>query len=253
MGQFAETLRFLPGRLLVRAVWALRRRLATRPPAAALLRAEIAREQRRLAAIDLGLERLPALPVAEPGGDLRLWSLTPPLFRRAQVPGHGAAPEPGAALGPLLKLYHDHGPGAPQIFWRQRPDPAAGWGAQALALVVYAFPGRFVSLVVEVPAELAAAAAAGHRVALSFQARATRPVPLFLRLNLMSDLGSASLHDVVILTEGARAARFDLAAAAEVLRAPARIWLDLILEAPEMVELDLARLRLALVRPGGAE
>lgn len=250
MGQLADNLRFLPGRMLVRLVWAIRRRLADRPAAARRLRGEIRREMQRLSTLEarLDLGRGGADPDPR-GGAAAVWSLTPVAFRRALVPGGVVDPASGSAIGPDLSLFHD---GAPAVLaWRQRPDPGAGWGAQRLGLVVYQFTGSFLSLVVGVPPDLAARARSGMGIELGFSAQATRPITLYLRLNIDDGAHRATLHDTVLVLQGTRRVVFDLTSAAEALRGRPRIWLDLIFAEPAMAEIELGRLRLRLVRQDG--
>ncbi len=140
--------------------------------------------------------------------------------------------EPGAAVAPSLKVFHEG------------PAPAAVMAAGAAGLAVWATEtaGAFVSVVVDLP-EAGVAGLGGRRlVSLASRARLTAARPLHGRLNLRHGPNTARQTRPARLGDGLLLAEFDLAymglSHAPVLAA----WIDLFVERPAGAALILTDL-----------
>lgn len=168
------------------------------------------------------------------------------IFAAPLAVRRGANPQSGSEICPGLRLFHDAGPGA--VFsWSQTlgafARPAADPG---LRLTVYDFPGSFVSIVAEVPAEAASALGPGRKVGVEIEATPLRPLTCFLRLNLTGDSARETLHETLVLATGTREVDFDLDGLEIGAGACRAAWLDIILHAPRMCRIDIARLVLSI-------
>jgi len=229
-------------RLLTRAqarrLAALGARADALPPARLAAEAESARCLARAAArlLHRADERL-ALPLigheslARPVGCD--WAWRPAPWRLpTEVPGHAAVAS-GTALGEGTRLFHDC-PLA-EIAVRQRRNRRAEDVAPfALAVDVYRFAGSFLSLAIEPPPAAAAGLTRRHILRAEAIIEMERPLELFARLNIVH--GPNTAQEVRELPPGGGnvMAEIDLAGMAINEKRIERLWLDLILEGPEM-------------------
>jgi len=144
----------------------------------------------------------------------------------------GRRVEPGAAVAPSLKVFHEG------------PAPAAvlAPGARGLAIWGTERAGAFVSVVVDLP-DAGAAGLDGRRlVALAGRARLTAPRPLYGRLNLRHGPNTARQTRPARVAEGLLLVEFDLAYAG-LSHAPVfAAWIDLFVERPAGAALILTDL-----------
>lgn len=163
-------------------------------------------------------------PIPRPPNADWTWRPEPWVVRLA--PAGLAAAESGARLAENLALYHD----CPlrETSLRQIAG-VPGHPPHALALDVFGFSGRFLSLAVDLPEAACAGLGADHVLVATVAAESLAPVAATARLNLCQG------HDHRRLSRGivfGTAAEFDLAAARLDDRPVTASWLDLIFEAP---------------------
>jgi len=156
----------------------------------------------------------------------------------------GQNPTPGTELASGLKIFHDAGNAV--FDWRQHPV-GGGNGRYGLSFTVYDFDGEFLSLVIEIP-EADGPRIDGHKsLILSFNLFATRPLTLYARLNFQRETDTATLHDAMIVREGAYVAEFNMEEIEFDLRTGTSVWVDLIFSRPAMAEFEISGLRLTPV------
>lgn len=183
---------------------------------------------RTLQAADARLQ-LPALGAGLPQMPLGTdWCWRPDLWR-------GALPEPGAvaatertALGENLALYHDCPLG--EVVVRQiRNDRAEDRAPYGLAIDIFGFRGKFLSLALNLPDAAVQGLKARHLLRAELVIDADRPLRAFARLNIKH--GPNLAQPVSNLPESGRdkLAEFDLAYGDLNDKRIERAWLDLIL------------------------
>jgi hypothetical protein len=212
------------------------------------LRAE-ARQTRRAVerAIGTADERL-ALPLLgsnalrpPPGSD---WVWRPALWRAARSPS-GIAPARGEeAIDAEVTLFHDAGAG--EVVLRQgrndRPQDLAPFG---LALEVFGFDGRFLSLSVRLPEAAVTGLRLSHLFRVAAAVESEHPLTSTVRLNVRHGPNTAEMIAELAPDGGERAAEFDLAQAGISERRIERAWIDLIFLAPAMNRIDIRDLTLS--------
>ena len=142
-----------------------------------------------------------------------------------------ARPETVARLTELIDLFHN---ASPETVTAETDE------AGTIHLRIGAFDGDFLSLAVKVPSPEKFVAA--RPILLDVDAVASRPITVFLRLNV-AGLGSRkNLHDALVLTEGPRQIAFDLLPLDLAELEPTDAWLDVILAEPANTEISITRL-----------
>ena len=168
-----------------------------------------------------------------------------PLDYGLHAPGGGIhrhlSPVSGQEIRPGLKIFHDANPTAP-FDCVLRPSAAEG----RLVLTCYGIDAGYVSLVAGVPGALATDIRPHHRLSLDLSARASRPLHVYLRLNLSADDRHEVMHEAFILDTGDRHAGFDLGGVDLAFGERLSVWLDIILNAPAMSEVRIDTLALSL-------
>lgn len=187
-------------------------------------------------AADARLEGTPSVPAAPalPLGTDWVWRPDPWVGRLA-VPGRASVAS-GMALGQDAHLFHDC-PLA-EIGLRQRRNPGdAGLPPFGVEVEVFGFAGRFLSLALDLPPEVAQGLRPHHLIRLETMADCERPLGLFARLNLQQGPNVTPVLRQLSVERGTRVVEFDLAS---VTGAKVdRLWLDLIFEAPAMNRIAL--------------
>ncbi|MBY8975282.1 hypothetical protein KHP62_05665 [Rhodobacteraceae bacterium NNCM2] len=122
----------------------------------------------------------------------------------------------------------------------------AGGEAPLLRLTIYRFSGSFLSLAMAIPAAKIAQIRSGHTLGVSFHARASRPIALNTRLNLIVNGQREDLSSHRILGDCAHAVDFDLRRFDLTKETALSAWVDLILREPSMVEIDLKDVSITL-------
>ena len=146
----------------------------------------------------------------------------------------GAAPvAPGTRFGAELAVFHD----CPrqEITVRQVDAPGTGAGpAYDLTLDVLGFEGEFLSFAIDLPAEAVAGLQKRHLIRADLTAKAERPLTLFARLNVVHGPNNEQLLSQIDLSEGTYSLEFDLTYTSVNEGRVERMWLDLIVNAPQM-------------------
>lgn len=140
----------------------------------------------------------------------------------------------GSKICPRMSLHHD-AKNLAMTWYRvasHTPFPS-------LRMTCYRFDGSFVSLALEIPIKQSRMARPGHELAVSFGARASRPIALNTRLNLSVDDVIHSQASHRILHSARHEVVFQLNHLDLRAETTGAAWCDLMLRSPEMVEVDL--------------
>lgn len=174
------------------------------------------------------------------------WHWRPDLLQGRISPAAVAAPGTGHRLGRDGALWHDCPDRALILRQSARPQPG---GRHALGIEVLGFAGRFLSLTMDLPAEVLACLGADRILQLDLAMDAERPIGLYARINLVQGPNTETmlrqLGDPVAGRDNARRVEFDLAYGDLANRPVERAWLDLILDAPRMNALTVRDVRLS--------
>lgn len=162
-------------------------------------------------------------------------SVQPAAFRqRLAVPG-GAATSPPVPIGEDLSVFHDCWMG--EVLYRQ--SPADEQGNHALSLEGFRFAGSYLSLVWDLPDDFAQKADAGHVVSFGADVSSEREQEVYLRLNVEHGPNHGQVLRHISANGGPKTVEFDLAYAELSERPVSRMWLDVLLDAPEMNRFDI--------------
>ncbi len=163
-----------------------------------------------------------------------------PVFSMPIKPAGDDDPEPGAAICQGLTLHHDAG--ERRLAWRQT-------AAKALAFTVYQFSGSYLSLAAALDDGAAAGLGPGRCVNVALGLRLSRPLSMFLRLNVETATGRHVLHQALVAAEGRRDAGFDLDGMEDGAGKVRAAWLDIIFSDPRMTEIRIDGIGIEIV-PG---
>ncbi|MBS3978312.1 MAG: hypothetical protein KGZ77_00740 [Rhodobacteraceae bacterium] len=173
---------------------------------------------------------LPQMPL---GTD---WVWRPDLWRGALCEAGAVAATDRTALGEGVALYHDCPLG--EIVVRQvrndKPEDRAPYG---LAIEVFGFKGRFLSLALNLPAAAVEGLKSRHLVRAEMVIDCDSTVKAFTRLNIKNGPNVAQPVSAMPETGRDRVAEFDLAYADLNDRRIERAWLDLILNEAAMTRI----------------
>lgn len=173
---------------------------------------------------------LPQMPL---GTD---WVWRPDLWRGALCEAGAVAATDRTALGEGVALYHDCPLG--EIVVRQvrndKPEDRAPYG---LAIEVFGFKGRFLSLALNLPAAAVEGLKSRHLVRAEMVIDCDSTVKAFTRLNIKNGPNVAQPVSAMPETGRDRVAEFDLAYADLNDRRIERAWLDLILNDTAMTRI----------------
>lgn len=172
------------------------------------------------------------------------WAWRPELWRTGVTPPGHAGVEPGATLGGEAQLFHDC-PLA-EISVRQAAAPRAGDPApRGVVVEVFRFEGSFLSLAIDLPPEAALGLTRRHVVRLGLAADWERPLSIYGRLNIRHGPNTGQVVREFPMDAPEMAVEFDLGFTEFDERRVERVWLDLILDRPEMNRIVLRDLTLA--------
>lgn len=173
---------------------------------------------------------LPQMPL---GTD---WVWRPDLWRGALCEAGAVAATDRTALGEGVALYHDCPLG--EIVVRQvrndKPEDRAPYG---LAIEVFGFKGRFLSLALNLPAAAVEGLKSRHLVRAEMVIDSDSTVKAFTRLNIKNGPNVAQPVSAMPETGRDKVAEFDLAYADLNDRRIERAWLDLILNEAAMTRI----------------
>lgn len=241
------------GRLLHRITVARWRAAARAAPQTSLIALDVQNQMaqrliRPLRALTVEAETRLALPrigsttfPKPPGTD---WSWRPKPWRVA-VPERGTAPAlTKSGLTNEVVIFHDCP--ATEISLRQtrnqRADDLAPFG---LVLEVFHFKGSYLSLVIEVPPASCEGLKKQHLIRLATVIEKERPTRIFARLNVRHGPNTEQVL-LGLPDDGPEAqVEFDLAYSQLNEQRAERMWIDLLIEAPEMNRITLRDLHLS--------
>lgn len=143
-------------------------------------------------------------------------------------------PESGTGLAQHLRLFHDAEAGIFSCATHATRTDAR------LSLVFYQFAGSFFSVVGGLPDDALARFGPDRRLEILLDAKPSRPITAFIRLNLRQGDAHEVLHETIVIGGGMRCVSFDLGAFARHGK-PADGWIDLILHRPRMCHVALTR------------
>lgn len=194
----------------------------------------------------LALPRLGSTAFPRPGGTDWAWR---PRLWRGPLEGRGlAGVESRTRIGDEATLFHDCR--VSELTLRQLRNAREGDLAPfALALDVFRFDGSFLSLALDLPPEACEGLKRRHLVRLDVALELERPLEVFARLNVRHGPNTESIVRELPLhqagRDGAVFVEFDLAYSKLNERRVETMWLDLILEGPEMNRVVLRDLTMA--------
>lgn len=166
------------------------------------------------------------------------WSWRPELWRGPlPVPGFSSAPSK-SSLGGEVTLFHDCA--VSELTLRQlRNLREADLAPYGLRMDVFKFDGTFLSLVIDLPPEAVAGMTRQHLLRVNTIIEAEKPLEIFARLNIKHGPNTEQIVRELPLNEADVLVEFDLAYTKLNEKRIERMWLDLILEAPEMNQVIL--------------
>lgn len=182
--------------------------------------------------------------IADPKPDLQkgeVWAKRPAPWAQGALSRRFFGPEPGSAVAPSLKVYHDC-PLA-QFSLHQSLASQRAPAPFSLSVDVLHFDGSFLSLCLNLDGTETADWHKQDVIRVTLEARMEARLPIYARLNLkqgpntLQQLAEFGFGDTL---GGRRAVGFDLAYAGLGPEAVDAVWVDLILEKPAMnaVHLD---------------
>lgn len=166
------------------------------------------------------------------------WSWRPEMW-------HGPLPKPGVAaaesgyrLGSEVALFHDCK--TSEMTLRQlRNTREADLAPFGMRLDVFQFDGSYLSLAVDLPIEVAQGLTRNHLIRMETMVEMERPLEIFARLNVKNGPNTEQMVREVPLEGRGSVVEFDLAYTKLNEKRIDKLWLDLIIEGPEMNQLIL--------------
>lgn len=177
-----------------------------------------------------------------PGTD---WAWRPaPWSGPLSVPGIAAAPS-GSAISEGTTLFHDCV--VSELTLRQirntRQSDLAPFG---LRLDVFRFDGSFLSLVIDLPEDMVASLRRRHLIRVDLSVTAEQPLEIFARLNVRHGPNTEHIvREFPMDQDTDQMVEFDLAYGKINEKRIEKVWIDLILEGPQMNQIILHDLTLS--------
>lgn len=161
------------------------------------------------------------------------WSWRPELWRTPlPVPGRSSA-RTKSALGGEVTLFHDcrHSELTLRQLRNQREADLAPYG---LRMDVFGFDGSFLSIVLDLPGEVAQGLQRRHLIRLDSIIEVEAPLEIFARLNVRHGPNTEQFVREISLEQTAAVVEFDLAYSNINEKRIEKVWVDLIFENPQM-------------------
>lgn len=161
------------------------------------------------------------------------WSWRPDLWCGPMpVPGMSSV-ENKSRLGEEITLFHDCA--RSELTLRQlRNTREADLAPFGLRVDVFNFDGSYLSLAIDLPVEASEGLKRRHLVRLDTIVEMEKPLEIFARLNIKHGPNTEQIVRELPLNEEELMVEFDLAYTKLNEKRVERLWLDLILEAPQM-------------------
>lgn len=172
------------------------------------------------------------------------WSWRPELWR-GPVADYGIASAPSKSrMGNEVSLHHDCL--RSELSLRQvRNTRATDLAPFGLRMDVFAFDGSFLSLVVELPADMLAGLKKSHLIRLTMRVELEKPLEIFARLNIQHGPNTEQIVREFPVKGEENIVEFDMAYTELDENRIQKAWLDLIFEGPEMNQVIIRHLTLA--------
>ena len=166
------------------------------------------------------------------------WAWRPDLWRGAsEVPGQAAVPGRTLVCDGAT-LFHDCR--RSELTFRQiRNTREADIAPFGFRMDVFRFDGSFLSLVFDLPPEAAQGLRQKHVIRLDVIAEMERPLELFARLNIKHGPNVEQIVRELPLNDQEVMVEFDLAYSRMNEKRVEKLWIDLIIEGPEMNQIIL--------------
>lgn len=184
----------------------------------------------------LAMPRIGSNSFAKPPGTR--WSWRPALWRGPVSPNAVVGVEPGQAIGPSVKVFHDcsHSEMTFRQLRNTREEDLAAFG---LHLDTLGFDGSFLSVVIDLPDDARDGLRKRDILQLHMLAEAERPTTIFARLNIKCGPNTGQIVQELRATAGDITADFDLAYADFSEARVEALWIDMIFESPAMNRIRL--------------
>ncbi len=189
----------------------------------------------------LALPRIGSNAFFRPGGTE--WSWRPQLWRGPLGERGRAALPSKAALGEEITVFHDCK--ISELTVRQvrnsREEDLAPFG---LRMDVFRFDGSFLSLVIDLPPSAAEGLKRRHIIRADMIVETEKPIEIFARLNIKNGPNTEQILRELPSDKKEVNVEFDLGYSEINEKRIERLWLDLILEGPEMNQVTFRDLTL---------
>lgn len=166
------------------------------------------------------------------------WAYRPELWRGPLSPPGKSAVESKTTFGSEVTVFHDCR--VSELTVRQirntRESDLAPFG---LRMDVFGFDGSFLSLVVELPQSAVGGLKRNHLVRLTALVEMEKPLEVFARLNIQHGPNTEQIVRTLPKSEAETFVEFDLAYTNLNEKRVDRMWVDLVLENPEMSQVIL--------------
>ena len=166
------------------------------------------------------------------------WSYRPELWRGPLTPPGLAAVASKTQIGAEATVFHDCR--VSELTVRQirntRKEDLAPFGVR---LDVFRFDGSFLSLVVELPNDVARSLQLKHIIRMDVVVDLEKPLEIFARLNIKHGPNTEQIVRELPLGQPEVMVEFDLAYAKMNEKRVERMWVDMIFEGPEMNQIIL--------------
>ncbi len=190
----------------------------------------------------LVMPRIGSSSFPRPGGTD--WSWRPNLWRGPVDRKGTVSVDSKTTFGDEVTLFHDCG--VPELALRQlRNTREEDLAPFALRMDVFRFDGSFLSVVVDMPGESCQGLRRNHLIRLDMIVETERPLGILARLNIRHGPNTEQIVREMPLHEKDVFVEFDLAYTKLNEKRIERMWVDLILEDPEMNMVTLRDLTFA--------
>lgn len=199
-------------------------------------------EMLNVAETRLALPRIGSNAFPQPGGTD--WAWRPNLWRGPLAQKGLASVASKTAIGDEVTVFHDCRISELTVrqLRNQREEDLAPY---ALRMDVFRFDGSFLSVVVDLPIEACQTLKRKHLIRLDMIVEMEKPLEIFARLNVKHGPNTEQIVREMPLQQGHVFVEFDLAYTRLNEKRVERIWVDLILEGPEMNMVTLRDLTFA--------
>ncbi|MEM7744514.1 MAG: DUF6478 family protein [Pseudomonadota bacterium] len=176
---------------------------------------------------------------------LRALSIVRPQRRREvrppSAPKRVRNPQSGLAMDPQLTIYHDASGGEFAAVIEE--------GCR-VRLVIYQFDGSYLSIAAALTQAQRKLLGPGRLFDVKLEVETTRPLTVFLRLNIQAGEDGQTLYETIVVDSGERAVSFDLDGVRLAFHKIDSLWLDVIFSEPEMTEITVREVDLKVTDRG---